>query len=109
MIYDGHAAYVLSWPMNWVVLLFESSVFSIWDDRNTTQVVHHDSVQGGAPKIAKLVYKSNNYCRVFGGYNTIVTMVYKPTYINGLFFGENLQERPIFNRKILGFPVNFFP
>ena len=64
---------VMHWDSNheWMVATMAIHVFH-------AMVVY--ILQGVAPKIAKLVYNSNNYCMVYGTYNYSIHGVYKPTF-----------------------------
>ena len=54
------------------------------ESRNATEISEMHSLQCEAPKIAKLVYNSNNYGLWYlSHFITIVTGAYKPTYILG--------------------------
>ena len=53
----------------------------VWmsENRPILMCYHVPLLESGPPKIAKLVYTYNNY-RIYGSYNELVRLGYKPTY-----------------------------
>jgi len=73
------------------------------ESRNATEISEMHSLQCEAPKIAKLVYNSNNYGLWYlSHFITIVTGAYKPTYILG---ASHCTKRAAANSYTGGCPI----